>query len=82
MSNTKTIHLNQDTFAEQYPDAFDALPECYQADSCLRFWVENNQFYSAPLESEEYCLGIWVSIFEPEHGWIDYSHNGKVVYNP
>ena len=62
--------LTQKEVAAQYPAAFAALPECYQADSCLQFWLEGTELYSAPKEGEESVLGNWNCFFQ-DGEWIE-----------
>jgi hypothetical protein len=34
------MNMNTRELEKQYPEAFKALPECYQADDCLEFYVD------------------------------------------
>lgn len=51
---------------ENHPEAFNALPEPYQADSCLEFGTDEYGLWCAPIESERAVLGDWECVFE--HG--------------
>ncbi len=52
--------------AEVYPSAFDALPDCYQADSCLLFWDDGDKVFTRPLDDQEDILGVWMNVFDPQ----------------
>jgi hypothetical protein len=43
---------------QEYPLAFDVLPECYKADLCLSFWVSDGLFaYTTdPNDQREYMF--------------------------
>lgn len=55
--------MNTMELANRYPEAFQALPEPYQADSCLRFWEDDGTLYAEPLEDQVEILGDWRSRF-------------------
>lgn len=61
MKTSNTLEL-----AEVYPSAFEALPEPYQADSCLLFWDEDGKVFTRPLDDQEHILGVWKCVFNPE----------------
>lgn len=60
-----------DQLAQEYLDAWQALPEAYQADSCLRFAIINESgalgqetlLIAAPKEDQESCLGHWTQMY-------------------
>jgi hypothetical protein len=47
--------------------AFDSLPECYQADTCLVFFWEDGKLKAEPAIGQEEALGTWVSIYNPKN---------------
>ena len=55
--------LTQAEVMAQYPEAFAALPEPYQNDSCLEFWTDQGDLFAAPEPGQESALGDWVSMF-------------------
>lgn len=57
--------MNERELAKQYPEAFAALPEPYQNDSCLVFWLDNDEIWAAPLEEQADILGCWMAVFSP-----------------
>jgi hypothetical protein len=58
--------VSQAEFQDKFCDAFAALPEAYQADHCLEFYVDcNGGLCCAPLESQVSALGNWESVFDP-----------------
>lgn len=63
-----------------YEEAYEALPEPYQADSCLVFWVEDSMLFCRPKDDQIAALGSWVCVFNdrddgpgyPAYGWIEW----------
>lgn len=55
--------MNTRELSAQYPDAFSALPEPYQADDCLYFWFDGGDLYCRPAEGQENVLGNWEAVF-------------------
>ncbi len=51
--------------AQLYPDAFAALPDAYQNDTCLEFWVGmgSKGLFARPKKDQELALGRWVCIY-------------------
>lgn len=47
--------------AHKDPAAFRALPDPYQADSCLTFYRRNGKLYCKPCKDQTYILGKWVA---------------------
>jgi hypothetical protein len=43
--------------------AFAALPDPYQADSCLTFYRRKGRLYCKPAQGQEKILGRWRSVF-------------------
>jgi hypothetical protein len=58
--------LSQEEFSKKHPEAFEGLPECYQADSVLLFGEDESGLYCFPKESEIHALGDWTSMWEPK----------------
>ncbi len=56
----------------EYPQAFQALPESYQADSCLDFYQDcNYNLCCGPKEDQVSALGEWEAVFDIEKGeWL------------
>lgn len=55
-------------------EAFKALPECYQADSCLEFWIDEHDFYlkCGPKPNQQFALGYWIAYYDPVNRcWLD-----------
>lgn len=50
-------YLTQSEVVKQHADAFKALPECYQADSCLVFFICDGILFCCPEQDQEYALG-------------------------
>ncbi len=48
-------------FSRAYPEAFVALPEPYQNDSCLEFSDAGEDLICYPLPGQENALGRWVA---------------------
>lgn len=69
------IKDNMDTLslAYEHPEAFKALPEPYQNDNCLFFWVgKDNIIYCVPKKGQEFALGYWVYMYDAEgKEWIE-----------
>lgn len=55
--------LNISDVEARYPTAFYALPEPYQADSCLEFYVESGKLFAQPSKEERKVLGNWLASF-------------------
>lgn len=59
-------------FAQEYPAAFAALPEAYQADDCLEFLIDRyktfngSEIYCQPKEDQIAVVGHWVSFYDKE----------------
>jgi len=56
--------INYETVAKLYPHAWDALPECYKADSCLTFFLDCNGNLCSELDLGGECVwngSKWVS---------------------
>jgi hypothetical protein len=51
--------MNTLQLAHKNPKAFAALPEPYQADSCLTFYNRNGTLYCKPAHGQERILGKW-----------------------
>lgn len=56
------ISIPQDTVAEIYPEAFEALPEPYQNDHCLNFFVYDGKLHCEP---DDAVVGDWESVYDP-----------------
>ena len=55
---------------KKFPEAFAALPEPYQADSCLEFGVDDfGILYARPIASQVAHLGNWTAHFYNDQ-WI------------
>lgn len=59
-----------------WADAYEALPEPYQSDSCLLFWSEDGVLHCRPKDDQIQALGSWVYYFNdlegpgyPPYGW-------------
>lgn len=62
-------------FAKEYPVAFAALPEAYQADDCLTYIINNNEsaILAQPKQEQEFALGHWTAIYNATvNEWHDY----------
>lgn len=46
--------------AKHQTEAFNALPEPYQADSCLTFFWKRGVLCAAPKDEERPILGNWI----------------------
>src|SRR3972149_2433857 len=57
--------IPQDKFASDFSEAFAALPEAYQADSCLEFFVNDGGLLCRPKPDQVFALGRWVSQYDP-----------------
>jgi hypothetical protein len=56
--------MNTLQLAKAHPEAFAALPECYQADDCLLFWQDREGFlYATPKVHQVFALGDWEAVF-------------------
>jgi hypothetical protein len=55
-----------------HPTAFAALPEPYQEDDCLVFYMDaNNNLCSEPDEDQTAILGHWTMVFDELAGeWV------------
>ena len=62
--------MNLQDLQKNFPEAYDALPEAYKADSCLEFYLVNGSLCCAPLENQIQALGAWECVW-----------TGKVWYN-
>lgn len=57
--------MNTRELAKEHPEAFAALPECYQSDDCLFFWEgpgaleEQGGLYCCPAIGQHEALGRW-----------------------
>ena len=57
MSRDNTLNVHE--LAVVFPHAYKALPECYQADDCLEFWIEQDILFAKPAPGQEKALGTW-----------------------
>ncbi len=58
-------------FAKEYPQAFNALPEPYQADDCLEYQINGKHIYCYPKLDQEPILGDWLCIYDSfENRWL------------
>ena len=68
--------MNTRELAQEHPKAFEALPECYQADDCLIFWTDHrNLLHCQPKGDQVSILGDWECIFY-NNGWWDIELTG------
>lgn len=67
-----TLLVSQTEIETKFPEAFSALPEPYQADSCLEFYLDwNGNLCCSPKAEETPILGSWESLFDPvKQEWI------------
>jgi len=72
--------IPQSQFASDFPEAFATLPEAYQADSCLEFFIDDNdvsgvskdRLYCRPKADQEFALGKWVCRYQPiKNEWVN-----------
>ena len=62
--------MNTIQLARKRPDAHAALPETYQADSCLYFYVSNGIVYAKPAMGQEH-LGRWTMKYDKDlNAWV------------
>lgn len=66
--------LTQTELMHQFPKAFAALPEAYQADSCLEFFLLDGWLTCGPKEDQEDMLGAWVATYCPDHNTWETEH--------
>lgn len=50
-----------------YPEAWEALPSAYRADSCLEFYWADELLHARPTTDQVAILGKWVCVFDPHH---------------
>ncbi len=50
-------------FAKKYPEAFAALPECYQNDDVLEYYKADGFLYAQAKESERFAVGDKVYMY-------------------
>lgn len=62
--------LTQSEFEEGFPEAFEALPECYQADHCLEFMTFGNLLLTFPAFEQVSALGEWTMCWHPADAWV------------
>ncbi len=67
---TSTIELSK-----AYPEAFAALPECYQSDDVLEYIIQSNALFAQAKESEIGLIGnnVWCYYQLLTHGVWDIS---------
>lgn len=58
--------MNTLELSRKHPEAFKALPEAYQNDDVLEFWIEEEELYARPLDNQVDVLGDWNSRFDQE----------------
>ena len=51
------MNMNTRELEKEYPAAFKALPECYQADDCLEFFIDHDWLMAVPKPGQESVLG-------------------------
>lgn len=65
--------------ARRHRKAWEALPECYQADDCLEFYEVAEILFAKPKPEEIPILGDWECFFRPHDGrWVD-NETGRPV---
>lgn len=58
-------------FSRREPVAFQALPEAYRSDDCLRFTINSGIITAEPKPGQEHALGYWKCVFsDTELRWI------------
>jgi hypothetical protein len=60
--------------SREHPQAFNSLPEPYQADNCLVFWLDDQDFYlkCQPKEDQQFALGTWIAYYDHhDKKWCD-----------
>lgn len=58
-------------FAREEPKAYQALPEAYRSDDCLRFIIDCGIITAVPKPGQESALGYWkCSYSDAENRWI------------
>ena len=76
MQNT----IEDSTVALMYPEAFEALPEPYQNDSCLEFFLDSDYLHCQPKHDQLAILGQWSCYYDPElQSWCN-TKNGEPVH--
>ncbi len=61
-------------FGKKYPEAFNALPEPYQADDCLEYQIISGLILCYPKSDQEIALGNWVAFFRPKNRTWEVKH--------
>ncbi len=56
------LEVTQTDVSVGWEDAYDSLPEAYQSDSCLEFYVSNGVLFVRPLRTAG--LGVWEAYFD------------------
>lgn len=55
-----------------YPEAWEALPECYRSDSCLEFYRMFDILFCKPTPEELPILGEWECYYSDRmRAWVD-----------
>lgn len=62
--------ITQEQVSKLYPDAYNALPECYQADHSLHFYTENGELFAQhTYHAETYIWSLdfleWLMVYDP-----------------
>lgn len=55
---------------KEYPEAFEALPECYQADDILDFFVQDGNLFAIAKEEQKDIIGEDEFILDECNGWV------------
>lgn len=56
--------ITQTELLVSFPEAFNALPESYQSDSCLDFYFDcNKNLCCGPKREEVPVLGEWEAVY-------------------
>lgn len=64
-------YFDNNWLIKNYKNAFNALPEPYQNDSCLEFWLQYDRLYTQPKDAEKLVLGSWAARWdEVTQSWI------------
>lgn len=68
-------------FGKEYPKAFAALPEAYQADDVLKYIINSTgtTIIAQPKKDQESALGVWIAVYDVAvKSWYDINSGNPI----
>lgn len=80
-SELDSQELTQEEVEKMFPEAYSALPEPYQNDSCLDFMFDEGMLFAYPKHDQHDALGHWEAVYVPKSKTWDVEHLSKGAFS-